>query len=71
MFKSFRIFSLFVIMIKAVVTVIISIIKTIQNFIYLLYSRLFVAAFLFVLYRRYLMMSCLRSFGRVQQASQL
>ena len=56
MFKSFSIFSLFVIMIKAVVTGIISITKTVRNFIHLLYSRLFVAALLFILYRRYLML---------------
>ena len=56
MFKSFSIFSLFVIMIKAVVTGIINITKTIRNFIYLLYSRLFVAAFLFILYKWYLIL---------------
>ena len=54
--QKFQYFLLFVIMIKAVVTGIINITKTIRNFIYLLYCRLFVAAFLFILCRRYLML---------------
>ena len=54
MFKGFSIFSLFIIMIKAVVTGIINVTKTLRNFIYFLYSRLFVAAFLFISYKGYL-----------------
>ena len=54
--QKFQSFSLFVIMIKEVVAGLINITKTIRNFIYLLYSRLFVAAFLFILFRWYLIL---------------